>query len=970
MGGTAGYLKFDTTLDTKGFKSGINQITGEAKKGGSTIKSIVGGLGIAKIASVGLNAIKNSIGAAVSRFDTLQNFPKVMQSLGFSAQKSKKSIDKLSSGIEGLPTSLDEIVQNTQLLTSSLGDLEKGTESAIALNDMFLAGGQGAEAASRALNQYNQMLAKGKVDQQSWNTLVEVAPGQLNQVAKSLLGTSANQKQLYKALQDGKISMKDFNNEIIKLDKEGGKGFSSFREQAESATGGIATSFQNIKTAIVKNVANMIGTINETLESLGLGTIQENLNKIKDLVNIAGKKAQEVIPKIIELIYNLREPLVMLAGLIATIKIAKITYGAEQSLVAVIRRLQEARIQAALYNMEVGKTSVAQALFNKDLTGTEKAFAILKQVNLGDKFASLGEKAKSAGGGVLSFLKAHKGLAVGLGVAGVAIGGAIALYKKSGGDAGKMAETISSKVKDIIEIVKNIASKIPEIIKEIMPKIINFITTSVPQILSTIGNTISSIVSSIIAFLPKIIPAITTFLSQTLPHLIIQGAELLSNLILSFGEKVPELINNIIPKITEFLANQFPELINKFATMLSDLAQKISQNLPKIIEKINTVLPQLVSSFAEMLPKFISTVISSLMKMLQPIMKGIITLINSIISMLPKILPILINGLITLIQGLINALITFIPMIIKGIITVIMVIISMLGTILPPLISALIQAAIMIIQALVQALPQIIMALVQAIPTVISALIEGLLKCIPQLIMGAIQLVLGLVKAIPQIIMALVKQMPFIIKTLVGALLQVAYMFIKVGWQMLKELWNGIKQKIPETKEKIKTFAKSLPGKIKEGIGKIGEIGKNLVRGLWYGIKDTTSWIIEKIKGFGSDVLNAIKKIFKVKSPSRETMAIGQFLDEGLILGIEKSKKAVMRTVDAFGNDILSKMQNAVALETGNINASASLKANASYNNTIVVNSNIQADVMMDRTKVGQAVTPVVSQTLKKAGVR
>ena len=819
---TAGYLRFDTTLDTNGFKKGINQITGETKKGGGTIKNIVAGLGIAKIASVGLNAIKDSIGSAVKRFDTLQNFPKVMQSLGFSAEQSKKSIDSLADGIEGLPTSLDEIVQNTQLLTSSLGDLDKGTESAIALNDMFLAGGQGAESASRALNQYNQMLAKGKVDQQSWNTLVEVAPGQLNQVAKSLLGASANQKDLYSALQSGKISMEDFNNEIIKLDKEGGKGFESFRKQAESATGGIATSVQNIKTAIVKNVANIIGSINDKLEELGIGTIQENLDKVKTAINTFGKKAQEVIPKIIELIYKLRAPILAVAGAIGAVKVASVGMNAGRTALGLLQGFQNARVQASLYRMEVGKVSAIQTLFNKDLTGTQKAFAILQNSGIGEKLSAIGTKAKTGASGVLDFVKAHKGMAVGIGIAGLAIGGMIALYKKAGGDAGKMSEIINDKIESITKTITAIASKVPEIINKV---------------------------------------------------------------------------------------------------------------LPKLIKTVTTVLPKLIQTITSMIPRVLPTLIN-----------GLVTLITMLTQAIPVIIPALINGLLQIVMALVNAL--------------------------PIIIPALINGAIQLVLALVKALPTIIMALIKALPMAITLIINGLLQCLPQLIQGAIQLVIGLVKALPQIIKSLIKQAPYIIKQLLIALISASIELVKAGWQMIKQLWNGIKQKVPEIKENVKNFAKQLPTKIKEGFTKIKDAGKNFIRGLWEGIKNMKDWIVNKVKDLGKDILDGLKKKLKMHSPSRATFDIGVNFDLGMGEGIDASKKDVFKTIDAFGADVLARMKQAVALETGNVNASTMLKANAEYGQTIVVNSKIQSDVYMDKQKVGQAVTPVVSKTLKKAGVK
>ena len=246
--------------------------------------SAVGSLAASAIQKA-FSAITSSIGSAVSRLDTMNNFPKVMQSLGYTSDEATASINKLSDGINGLPTTLDGIVSSAQTLTASLGDLEKGTSSAIALNDMFLSGGQGAEAASRALTQYNQILAKGKVDQQSWNTLVEVAPAQMQQLAQSLLGASAGQKDLYEAVQAGKISVDEMNEAVIKLDQEGTESFQSFAEQAQAATGGIGTAWTNIQSAITKGVANVINAVDQAAQAADLPSISESLNMVKQAIN-------------------------------------------------------------------------------------------------------------------------------------------------------------------------------------------------------------------------------------------------------------------------------------------------------------------------------------------------------------------------------------------------------------------------------------------------------------------------------------------------------------------------------------------------------------------------------------------------------------------------------------------------------------------------------------------------------------
>ena len=47
-----------------------------------------------------VDMVRNSIDGAISRYDTLNSFPRVLQLMGFDAEQSEKAISKLSDGIE------------------------------------------------------------------------------------------------------------------------------------------------------------------------------------------------------------------------------------------------------------------------------------------------------------------------------------------------------------------------------------------------------------------------------------------------------------------------------------------------------------------------------------------------------------------------------------------------------------------------------------------------------------------------------------------------------------------------------------------------------------------------------------------------------------------------------------------------------------------------------------------------------
>lgn len=278
-----GSITVEIVAEDGKFKSSVIKLGKETQSSLATaIKgSFIGNL-FAQAFSQAAGVISSSIGNAVSRVDTLNQFPRVMQQIGFSAEAAHGSIDKMSEGIDGLPTSLDSIAGSAQNIALMTGDLESATDTALALNDAFIASGSSTADASRGMLQYTQMLSKGKVDAQAWYTLCETMGYALNEVAAQFgfTGESAR-NDLYAALQDGSISFEDFNNALIACDQAQG----GFAETARTASAGIQTSWDNVITAIVKNLGNLINVFNSN------GEISGALNGMKDSINQFGQGA-------------------------------------------------------------------------------------------------------------------------------------------------------------------------------------------------------------------------------------------------------------------------------------------------------------------------------------------------------------------------------------------------------------------------------------------------------------------------------------------------------------------------------------------------------------------------------------------------------------------------------------------------------------------------------------------------------
>lgn len=282
---------FSATLD-KALKS-INNLGRETQStsqtvsaGGSSIsstfKSMAGAMGVVAIAGKAWDVVKDSMSGAINRFDTLNKYPVVMKALNYSTKDVARSTAILSKGIDGLPTSLQDVTSVAQQLAPLTGSATKASKSAIALNNAFLASGASVADTSRGLQQYTQMLSTGKVDLMSYRTLMETMPIALRKVANSFgfTGKSAEQ-DLYKALQSGQITVDQLNDRFIKLNG----GVNGFAQLAKKNSEGIGTSFANLKNTVVKNLANMLSAIDNGFKQAGFGSIAQVLDNMKSSIN-------------------------------------------------------------------------------------------------------------------------------------------------------------------------------------------------------------------------------------------------------------------------------------------------------------------------------------------------------------------------------------------------------------------------------------------------------------------------------------------------------------------------------------------------------------------------------------------------------------------------------------------------------------------------------------------------------------
>lgn len=280
-----------------------------------------------------------------------------------------------------------------------------------------------------------------------------------------------------------------------------------------------------------------------------------------------------------------------------------------------------------------------------------------------------------------------------------------------------------------------------------------------------------------------------------------------------------------------------------------------------------------------------------------------------------------------------NALVTMAPKIVNGLVGLLNGIMPQIPTLLSTLLPVIIQGTMSLLQGLISAMPQILTLLVNMIPQIVTALAGMLPTIITALINGLVLIIQTLAQMLPELLPVIIDAILGIIPILIDNL----PLFIKAGYQLITGLLQGLIQSVPTLLSYIPKIISSLFNYFKQMPKMALDIGGNMVKGLWQGISNVKDWVLDKIKGFGKSILNGIKGIFGIHSPSKEFAFIGRMNAEGLIEGMDGMEKEVQQSFDGMF-DLSPQLYG-----TSNTNMSPNVN--------VVVNSNYEQDPLGQMVK-------------------
>ena len=328
-------------------------------------------------------------------------------------------------------------------------------------------------------------------------------------------------------------------------------------------------------------------------------------------------------------------------------------------------------------------------------------------------------------------------------------------------------------------------------------------------------------------------------------------------------------------------------------TGIQSVIQNITAMAPQFITIISTIVNSLITAFGPMLPQLVSALF------------GFITqVLTTFTTMIPQLTPVITMGL----QGIAQALLTCLPVLIQGLMGVITGIVTWLSS--GDNVKTFVDGILQLVSTLAEGFADMLPILLPAIVNIIGQIAQSLTD--PKNVKMIVTSVLYIVGAV---VMALVKALP-----------EIGGVIVKLGTNILntlKGIGSSIMSRIgpwfTETLGKIGGFVANIISKIASLPGKVLDIGKNLVSGLWKGISEKLNWLKDRIDSFGKGIINKVRSVFSVHSPSKVFAEIGGFLAEGLGVGWESEI-----------GDVQSDMAKSMTGLTGNMTATVTANGSAS----------------------------------------
>lgn len=448
------------------------------------------------------------------------------------------------------------------------------------------------------------------------------------------------------------------------------------------------------------------------------------------------------------------------------------------------------------------------------------------------------------------------------------------------------------------------------------------------------------------------IDSLLSNIAEKLPAFVETGAQILTSIIQAISENLPRIMESgtqIVVQLAQAVIENLPTLLESGVQAIVSIATGLGQALPQLIPAaVGAVL-----TIATSLIDNIDQIISAALQLIIGLAEGMITALPTLIERIPQIITAIVGALIESIPKiaeaglkLLSALVQNLPGIIAAVVKVIPEIITSITSKFGEYIGTLVNTGKDLLAGVGQGIKEKAIDVYNAIKDFANTLISkvkgffGIAS--PSTVFKdiGVNLISGLLNGVRELWGSVTEFFSNAASAVVGIFQGVPEKFKAFGSGIVNslkagagEIWSGVTDFFSKARDgitgifnKTPDALKTIGGNIVNGlgagasgaIGRLNEslrgivtgitnfmndlnkgyesmktVGGNLMTGLANGITEAASRAWEAAKSAASALVNGVKGIFGVASPSKVFEAIGVNLDEGLAKGIVRKADVV-----------------------------------------------------------------------------
>lgn len=237
-------------------KSGVDDPAINSRK---SIENLASSIASIAIVSKAFSSLKESVGKAIDRIDTIDTATKSLTVLTGSSKVAKRVMDDLSDAIEGTPIALNEVALGAKKMVAAGMEGTKVKSVFKSIADAAYGVGNGAESIDPMITAFSRMQTASKLSLDPIRSLEDVGVPAIKILANQF---NMSTDDMEKAISDGSINSLEAIDKLTEGMQKGTSGVagatSKMEGLAQSAADTISGSLANFRTSITSTITEVL----------------------------------------------------------------------------------------------------------------------------------------------------------------------------------------------------------------------------------------------------------------------------------------------------------------------------------------------------------------------------------------------------------------------------------------------------------------------------------------------------------------------------------------------------------------------------------------------------------------------------------------------------------------------------------------------------------------------------------------